>query len=941
MKVLKNGFSTILIALFLVLTPFNANFFAQAEEGASSLKLIDASVLGQFEVRVEPGELTANISSIKLNNVLQQEKESKYQAFYGGFYLDKDNHKIIMQEPSDGATITVIMKDGKVFNYLYNKTGNKAGQRFVLQTSEGTGSNNGNTEPEKPNPGNNGGADVSNLKVTDYSSFGEFKLNLDPKEAIDQISEISLNRAKQEAKTSKWLTFNGGYYLDKATGSIIMNEPRDEALITIKLQDGKSYNYKYVRGNKVGQRMVLQSDDEVNSKKVLKVRLVGYFEGAVQGQKKYDAISGASISATANKNSNVQVQAAEVESEDVVVDEKSWKPLNELNNLYLDRKQFKISLSADSGMTANYNVYDSSITLSGTPTKIGKYPVTVTVMDAAGHKATSNALYFEVFGTNEKLEDHLKVENARKMYDGKYIWDMSPWIINEFTHDSSQTVTVPKDIKAWYGSNTTGVYGKLGQPVLQGEPTKHTLIIPSGANLTMVNMISNSSVRIVIKDGAKLNLKDTSIYGEVVVEKGGTFSMNHETDHLGNSKFTNGAMINGQLILEDGATLDNAKIYSNANFLTDGNKAKKIDTPVVVMKGNININGNVFIRGDESATGEYNGRKVGGQPALKIENGKVNITKGSVLGVYGGGRMATTSIGGNALELANGEVTGEGKLIAVGGSSTWGTAGHGVTGNGKITVKNALLNGGNSYGSGSIAGKAFTDGVKVYDTTIGKATDGRVLKGSSENDQPLYWNDITKVAPFGDELFGSDKISNEKQEDHQNTTPGGNSNHATNNEASDYYIESGANSDWDGSDKDLLIVVKARNNDEKTFDQFRGVEVDGKIVAPSNYEAVRGSVRIKLRASFLKTLSEGRHTALVRFNNGSVSTSFTVTKASSASVSTPASNAQGKVAKTVKTPVVGKRIVRSGDNTSLWFLFIFTTASIILASALVFRKKYR
>lgn len=229
----------------------------------------------------------------------------------------------------------------------------------------------------------------------------------------------------------------------------------------------KSYRYRLVLWLR-NEGMSLQSDEEVNSKKVLKVRLVGYFEGAVQGQKKYDAISGASISATANKNSNVQVQAAEVESEDTVVDEKSWKPLNELKNLYLDRKQFKISLSAESGMTANYNVYDSSITLSGTPTKIGKYPVTVTVMDAAGLKAISNALYFEVFGTNEKLEDHLKVENARKMYDGKYIWDMSPWIINEFTHDSSQTVTVPKDIKAWYGSNTTGVYGKLGQPVLQG-----------------------------------------------------------------------------------------------------------------------------------------------------------------------------------------------------------------------------------------------------------------------------------------------------------------------------------------------------------------------------------------------------------------------------------------------------------------------------------------
>ena len=212
-------------------------------------------------------------------------------------------------------------------------------------------------------------------------------------------------------------------------------------ILAILFLNIQSYRYRLVLSLR-NEGMSLQSDEEVNSKKVLKVRLVGYFEGAVQGQKKYDAISGASISATANKNSNVQVQAAEVESEDAVVDEKSWKPLNELKNLYLDRKQFKISLSADSGMTANYNVYDSSITLSGTPTKIGKYPVTLTVMNAAGRKDTSNVLYFEVFGTNEKLEDHLKVENARKMYDDKYIWDMSPWIINEFTHDSSQTVTV-------------------------------------------------------------------------------------------------------------------------------------------------------------------------------------------------------------------------------------------------------------------------------------------------------------------------------------------------------------------------------------------------------------------------------------------------------------------------------------------------------------------
>lgn len=758
-------------------------------------------------------------------------------------------------------------------------------------------------------------------------------LNLEPKEAINQIKEIQFNRAVQEAKTSKWLAFNGGYYLDKEKSAIIMNEPRDGALISITLNSGKTYNYKYVRSNKVGQRMVEQTDETVNSTKTIKIRLVGSFEGAIQGQQKYDAVSGASMSASINKNSNVQVQAAEVESPDSVVPESAWKPLNEVQNLYVDRKQFNIELSADSGMTASYNVHDSAITLAGVPKKVGKYPVKVNVKDAAGRTATSNILYFEVFGTDEKLVDYLKIENSRKMHDGKYIWDMNPWLIKHFTHDSSQTVTLPKDIKAWYGSNTSGVYGKLGEAVEQGTKTKHTLIIPSGADLTMVNMIVNSSVRIVVKDGAKLNLKDTSIYGEIVVENGGTFSMNHETDHKGNSKFTNGAMINGQLILEDGATITNSKVYSNANFLTDGTKAKKIDTPVVVAKGNVNIVGEVYIRGDESATGEYNGKKVGGQPALKVENGKLNITSGSTLGLYGGGRMATTSIGGNALELSNGEISGEGKLVAIGGASTWGTAGNAVSGNGKISVANAVLNGGNSYGKGSTPGKAYTEGVEISNNTIGKANDGKLLNGSSESDQPLYWNDITSVPQAAD--FGTEKINNttepvkpeEKKDSKDNIaeekkpdTPVEKKDDSKpavdpskKNSADEYYFEVGANAVWKDANKDLLLVVKSKTNDAKTFDNFTGVEVDGKKLDPSNYKAVRGSVRISIRSSYLRSLSNGNHTITVSFNNGSASTSFNV------------ANASGPV--------------NTGDTGSLGYVFAFLIAGSIFVTIMAKKRR--
>ena len=58
----------------------------------------------------------------------------------------------------------------------------------------------------------------------------------------------------------------------------------------------------------------------------LHVRLKGYFESAVTGQKKYDAVSGASTSVSSNKNSNVVVEAADLpDGKEPVEDD--WKEL--------------------------------------------------------------------------------------------------------------------------------------------------------------------------------------------------------------------------------------------------------------------------------------------------------------------------------------------------------------------------------------------------------------------------------------------------------------------------------------------------------------------------------------------------------------------------------------------------------------------------------------
>ena len=76
------------------------------------------------------------------------------------------------------------------------------------------------------------------------------------------------------------------------------------------------------------------------------------------------------------------------------------------------------------------------------------------------------------------------------------MYDMDPWVIPDF-NDTDDIVTVPAEIKAWYGSHTSGTYGELGYAVFRGRSyNPRHLIIPAGCDLTMVNMKVLSSVKI-------------------------------------------------------------------------------------------------------------------------------------------------------------------------------------------------------------------------------------------------------------------------------------------------------------------------------------------------------------------------------------------------------------------------------------------------------------
>lgn len=586
------------------------------------------------------------------------------------------------------------------------------------------------------------GTDYKIIKPADENNVSDY---------ISKIKEISVDGTVWD-KTDYAIALYGrkAYCPDSSNNRVVFDSTvlHTGNVITIK-SDGYKELYLKVTAEGNDFKVVTADSGETNINgasngvNTLHVRLKGYFESAVTGQQKYDAVSGASTSVSSNKNSNVVVEAADLPDGQEPV-EADWKELKE-TGVKIDTKNTKVNIDSESGMAGMYSTYDSSLSLSGTPAKIGTYPVNVTVTDESGRTVTSNELTFKVYSTKEKLADHLKLENATKTADGKYMYDMDPWVIPDF-NDTDDIVTVPAEIKAWYGSHTSGTYGELGYAVSEGEATTQTLIIPAGCDLTMVNMKVLSSVKIKVENGGTLNLRDSSIYGQIEVENGGTISVNHD-DYSG--KFLTGTSINGQLILNDGATIKNSMIYSNTNFLPNGTQARHNTSPVVVISGNVKVEGKVYIKGDEAATGTdpATGKSYSGQPALKVSSGTLTIGEGSQLAAYGGGNIATTSVGGAAVILDNGTISGAGTLIAVAGRGDGDNGGNAVEGTGNVEIAKAYLEGGSTsvMNKNAEPGKAYTESVTISHSTKGTAVNGKKITSNSESAPDTYWSDITET----------------------------------------------------------------------------------------------------------------------------------------------------------------------------------------------------
>ena len=135
----------------------------------------------------------------------------------------------------------------------------------------------------------------------------------------------------------------------------------------------------------------------------------------------------------------------------------------------------------------------------------------------------------------------------------------------------------------------------------------------------MVNMKILSSVKIWVEKGGLLTLRDSSLHGQVEVMDGGRLSVNYD-DYSGN--FITGTSINGQIILNTGAILENSMIYSNTNFLANGSWIRQNISPVIQVNGDVVIRGEVYVRGDDAPTGTdpATEKSYSGQPAMRVSS---------------------------------------------------------------------------------------------------------------------------------------------------------------------------------------------------------------------------------------------------------------------------------------------------------------------------------
>ena len=684
------------------------------------------------------------VTDVEVNGTAWKKGSGSYSVFKNDSYYVGNSGRLYIGEGFTGDTATCVIK--------------ATGYKPLTLTLDRTKYSAVVTPTEAPTKT----VDIKDVTLESDTYGSDWYIKVaKPEGYVSDVTDFKVNGVSWNRKSYAPAS-GGAYYKDTDENAITIaqksyssNESERAVqsgdVITIVAKGYEDLKLKFVVDT--DGKASLVADDGEGDPYELHVKIEGTFEAAIVGQKDYDGISGASTGSSSNNNSAVTVYGAITNKGEEPTDA-DWQELDSYSKVNLNSGKCKVSIvpntesgtpaDADSGMKGIYFVTSSKLSLNGTPKDAGKYLISVSVEDTQGRKAESNVLPFVIYTGEETLAEQIKIENLKQYANGLYAWDiMEPWAIKNFGSNvdgEEESVRVPADLEVWFGSHESGTYGYLGYDLAWDEVEAgnipQTLYIPAGCNLTLTNMEILSSVRIVVEDGGKLTLDDSVVQGIIDVQGGGTFSMNYSAY---SGEFKTGASVCGQIRLADGAILENAAIYSHANYLANGDLTDRTTSePVVVTNGNVAVKGQVFIEGDDA------GNEIG-QTALQV-NGTLTLADGATLVAYGGGGM-TYFAGGTAIDL-NGTITGNGKLVAIGGAPLFGDGGTAISGSGTISTSETFLQGGTAFTSRDAKpGKALNGDITL--TSQSRHVKDGTLEETGTDDplKALYWNTGIELIP--------------------------------------------------------------------------------------------------------------------------------------------------------------------------------------------------
>ena len=154
----------------------------------------------------------------------------------------------------------------------------------------------------------------------------------------------------------------------------------------------------------------------------------------------------------------------------------------------------------------------------------------------------------------------------------------------------------------------------------------------------------------------------------------------------------------------------------------------------------------------------------------------------------------------------------------------------------------------------------------------------------------------------------------------------------------DYRIIEGANGSWT-QNSDRTLAFRTNGN----FSEFIEVKVDGSTVSADNYTVSSETAAITLKAEYLNTLSVGKHTVTIVFNDGECSAEFEVKAAENTptTVNTDINNDGNKKPNKVKPGTENTENPKTGSESNFapWIALLFISGGVLTGSSIATKKK--